>query len=393
MQLLFFIYIAFIGLGLPDSLFGTAWPAIYSDWNIPFSYGSFVSSLTCLGTMISSMLSAKVIKKFGTGKVTAVSTLLTALALFGYSCSNSYIFILLCALPLGIGAGAIDTALNNYVALNYSASHMNFLHCFYGIGITISPFIIAKTIAADGGWKKGYFIAFIIQSCIAVLMFASLPLWKCQKANAQNIDTQESEDEQIDVLSLKQLLHTPYVKAMWLLFFFSCSIETTCASWGSTFLVEMHGVAPQNAASFMIAYFAGMAIGRLISGLISHLLRAEKIVVLGICILSVGITLVFIPVGGPFLIAGFFMIGAGNGPLFPNFNYLTPILFGEKKATSVIGSQMTVATMAFLIVPIIFGQLAGLVGLTLFPIAIAVFAVIIIATYAYLWCWIKIRRA
>ncbi len=188
MLLLFIIYVAFIGLGLPDSLFGTAWPAIYSDLQLPFSYGSFVTTLVYLGTMISSMMSAKLINRFGTGRVTAVSTLLTAVAMIGYSLSPNYVFILLCAIPLGLGAGSIDTALNNYVAIHYSAGHMNFLHCFYGIGITISPIILAKTMTTSSGWRKGYVIAFAIQLVIAILLFLALPLWK---KNSESDDDQE----------------------------------------------------------------------------------------------------------------------------------------------------------------------------------------------------------
>lgn len=386
MLLLFFIYIAFIGLGLPDSLFGTAWPAIYNEMGLPFSYGSFVTSLVYLGTMVSSMTSARFINRFGTGKVTAVSTLLTAVAMLGYANSHSYIFILLYAVPLGLGAGAIDTALNNYVAIHYSASHMNFLHCFYGIGITISPYILAKTMSAERGWSKGYFIAFIIQLTITILMFIALPLW-----NKQGSDAAEAE-EQIEVLSLKQIVSTKGVKSMWLLFFFSCGIECTCGSWGSTYLVEMNGLVPENAATRMLFYFVGVAAGRFISGVISKWLDVYKIILICICMIICGMAILFIPTGGALIIVGLFLIGFGNGPLFPNFNYITPILFGEGKAPSIIGSQMTVASLSFMIVPILFGQIAQIAGLWIFPMTICAFVCILIITYINMYRWILANK-
>ena len=386
MLLLFFIYIAFIGLGLPDSLFGTAWPAIYMDMGLPFSYGSFVTSLVYLGTMISSMTSAKLINRFGTGKVTAISTLLTALAMLGYSNSHSFIFILLCALPLGLGAGAIDTALNNYVAIHYSASHMNFLHCFYGIGITISPYVLAKTMAVERGWSKGYFIAFIIQLSITFFMFVALPLW-----NKQGSGMEEAE-EQVEVLSMKEIIHTKGVKAMWSLFFFSCAIECTCGSWGSTYLVEMNGLSPESAATKMMLYFVGVAAGRFLSGVISKCLSVYKIISICICFIFAGMVTLFISTGGWGIIVGLFLIGLGNGPLFPNFNYITPILFGESKAPSIIGSQMMVASLSFMIVPILFGQIARFAGLWVFPVAICLFVCILVITYAGMQRWILLHK-
>lgn len=386
MLLLFFIYIAFIGLGLPDSLFGTAWPAIYMDMGLPFSYGSFVTSLVYLGTMISAMTSAKLINRLGTGKVTAISTLLTALAMLGYSNSHSFIFILLCALPLGLGAGAIDTALNNYVAIHYSASHMNFLHCFYGIGITISPYVLAKTMAAERGWSKGYFIAFIIQLSITFFMFVALPLW-----NKQGSGMEEAE-EQVEVLSMKEIIHTKGVKAMWSLFFFSCAIECTCGAWGSTYLVEMNGLSPESAATKMMLYFVGVAAGRFLSGVISKCLSVYKIISICICFIIAGIVTLFISTGGWGIIVGLFLIGLGNGPLFPNFNYITPILFGESKAPSIIGSQMMVASLSFMIVPILFGQIARFAGLWVFPVAICLFVCILVITYAGMQRWILLHK-
>ncbi len=376
MFLLFIIFIAFIGLGLPDSLFGTAWPAIYADFGLPFSYGSFVTSLVYFGTMISSMMSAKVINRFGTGKVTAISTFLTALAMMGYAHSQNYFFILICALPLGLGAGAIDTALNNYVAIHYSASHMNFLHCFYGIGITISPYILARTLSGDLGWRGGYTVAFVIQLLITLLLFLTLPLWrKQQKVNQTQLE------EQVAVMTFREIWHTPNVKTMWLLFFCSCAIECTCGAWGGTYLVEAKNMLPETAASRILFYFAGVAVGRFLSGIASKWLNIYNIIWGGLYAILIGVICLLLPVHNTVLILGLFLIGTGNGPLFPNFNYLTPQLFGEEKSPSIIGSQMAVASLSFMLMPIIFGQLATIVGLKIFPFALALFLLVLLLTY------------
>lgn len=381
MILLFFIYIAFIGLGLPDSMFGTAWPAIYMDFNLPFGYGSIITTLSCVGTLTSSILSAGLIKRMGTGKVTAVSTALTAFALLGYSLSGNFVFMVLCAIPLGLGAGSVDTALNNYVAIHYSARQMSFLHCFYGIGITISPIILADTLAANGGWRSGYMFAFCIQLIIAALVTASLPLWKRSHSSASKV----TDDSEITVIKFGELIRMPFVKSMWLLFFASCSIECICSAWCSTYLVEILGMTPDAAASRVIFYFAGIAVGRFVSGLVSNKLSPLKIITIGLCLLSAGIITVLIPWGGNTAVtAGLFLIGTGNGPLFPNFNYLTPRIFGERKATSVIGSQMAAANLAFLCGPVVFAFIANTFGIAVFPWALFVSLIVLIAVFVSL---------
>ncbi len=381
MTLLFFIYIAFIGLGLPDSLFGTAWPAIYKDFGLPFGYGSIITTLTCIGTLTSSIMSARLIKRMGTGKVTAVSTTLTALALLGYSLSGNFIFMILCAIPLGLGAGSIDTALNNYVAINYSARQMSFLHCFYGIGITVSPIILADTLSAIGGWRKGYMTAFFIQLVIALLVTASLPLWKRSRLS----DKEGANDSEITVIKFGELIRMPLVKSMWLLFFASCSIECVCAAWCSTYLVEKLGMTPDAAASRVIFYFAGIAAGRFISGLVSDKMSPFKIITIGLCLLSAGVVVILIPgTGNVAMTAGLFLIGTGNGPLFPNFNYLTPRIFGESKATSVIGSQMAAANFAFLCGPVVFAFIASKIGISVFPWVLLLNLIILIVVFGCL---------
>jgi len=378
-MLLFFIYIAFIGLGLPDSLFGTAWPAIYADLNLPFSYGSFVTTLVFFGTMMSSMLSAKLISLFGTGRVAAVSTLMTAAAMIGYSLAPNYVFILLCAIPLGLGAGAIDTSLNNYIAVHYSARHMNFLHCFYGIGITISPIILSKTMETASGWRNGYRIAFVIQLVIAILLFFALPLWKKQGEN------EEKHEEQVLVLSLKEIVNTPGIKLIWILFVATCAIECTCGSWGGTYLVEAHGMNPETAAQIILFYYMGVAIGRFLAGICSEWINVYKIISIGMFVTVIGCLLLFVSEGFALIIVGLMLIGVGNGPMFPNFNYITPLLYGEEKSPALIGSEYTSASIATMTVPIIVGQIAAKMGFNIFPYVISISVVILIIVYICLY--------
>ena len=364
--LLIIIYFAFISLGLPDSLFGTAWPAIYAELGLPFSMGSIITIIMTCGTITSSIFSARVITRFGTGKVTAVSTAMTALALLGFSLSGSFLPLCFLAIPLGLGAGAIDTGLNNYVALHYTSSQMSMLHCFYGIGITISPYLMSRLLATPAGWRGGYRSAFFIQLGIALLLFLTLPLWK-------KVTEKESEEEEpAKVLSLKELIKIPGVKNMWLLFLCSCGIENTTNCWGSTFLVEFKGLAADHAAKIMIFYFVGFTIGRLLSGILATKLSCWKIIRMGMAVLAVGMVLLLLPLPGFTVIAGLFLIGMGNSPLFPNFTYLTPRNFGADISQSVIGSQMAASNTGFLAAPLLCGLLGQIFGMGVFPIYLAV---------------------
>ena len=270
--LLIVIYIAFIGLGVPDSLFGTAWPAIYTDLNLPVSWASIVTIIVSCGTITSSLLSSRLISRFGTGKITAVSTLMTALALLGFSCSDSMIWLCLCAIPLGLGAGSIDTALNNYVALHYKASHMNFLHCFYGIGVSLSPYLMSLALS-KGTWEGGYRAVFWFQLAIAALTVLALPLWK-KVRHAQN---GEEEEETPRVLSFPALMKMPKVRMACLVFIGYCALEYTCGTWGSTFLVNAKGAAADTAARMVTFYYIGLALGRFLSGVLAGRLHSRQL--------------------------------------------------------------------------------------------------------------------
>ena len=360
--LLIIIYIAFIGLGIPDSLFGTAWPAIYSEFELPISFGSFVTIIISCGTVLSSVISSKIISRLGTNKVSAYSTLLTALALLGFSFAPNLWVMCFWAIILGIGAGAIDVALNNYVAIHYSATHMSFLHCFYGVGVSVSPYILSLVIAGNFGWRGGYRIAFAIQLIITLLLFLSLPLWR--KAHGGE---NESEENTHKDLSFGSVLKIPGVKMMCSLFIASCAIECTCGGWGSTFLVEYKHLPAEKAAQIIMIYYIGMTLGRFLSGVLAAKLHSWKIIKLGQIVLGLALLLLILP-GGVYLCAlGMFLIGLGNGPLFPNFNYLTPENFGSDISQSIIGIQMASAYIGIMIAPALCGLLGQVFGMVIFP--------------------------
>ena len=371
--LLIIIYIAFIGLGIPDSLFGTAWPAIYSEFELPISFGSFVTIIISCGTVLSSVISSKIISRLGTNKVSAYSTLLTALALLGFSFAPNLWVMCFWAIILGIGAGAIDVALNNYVAIHYSATHMSFLHCFYGVGVSVSPYILSLVIAGNFGWRGGYRIAFAIQLIITLLLFLSLPLWR--KAHGGE---NESEENTHKDLTFGSVLKIPGVKMMCSLFIASCAIECTCGGWGSTFLVEYKHLPAEKAAQIIMIYYIGMTLGRFLSGVLAAKLHSWKIIKLGQIVLGLALLLLILP-GGVYLCAlGMFLIGLGNGPLFPNFNYLTPENFGSDISQSVIGIQMASAYIGIMIAPTVCGLLGQVFGMVIFPYYLIVFYAIMI---------------
>lgn len=370
--LLIIIYIAFIGLGLPDSLFGTAWPAIYDELSLPLSLGSIVTIIITTGTIVSSLFSSQVIAKFGTGKVTAVSTAMTAAALLGFSLSGSFLPLCFLAIPLGLGAGAIDTGLNNYVAIHYSASQMSLMHFFYGIGITISPYLMSRLLSTDAGWRGGYRSAFFIQLAIALLLFVTLSLWK-------KVAKKESQEEEpIKVLTIQELIKIPGVVNMWVLFLTSCAIESTTNGWGSTFLVEFKGMAVDQAAKTMIFYFVGFTAGRLLSGILATRLSCWKIIRIGMYVLGGALVLLLLPLPDYFMFLALFLIGMGNSPMFPNFTYLAPQNFGADISQSVIGTQMAAANTGFLVAPLLCSLLGQALGMGVFPIYLAVLFVFMV---------------
>ena len=299
--LLVFIYIFYIGLGVPDSLLGSAWPAIYGEFHVPVSYASFISVIISTGTVVSSLLSTKIIAKLGTAKVTAISTSLTAIALFGFSCSHDFLWMCICAVPLGIGAGSIDTALNNYVALHYNAMQMSFLHCFYGIGVTLSPYLMSLALSDSMNWRGGYRTVFYIQLVITLLSFISIPLWKKIKANQQ-------EEEIIHVLPLVQMIKRKKIWASCGVFAGISALESTCLIWGSTYLSETIGLSADMAAALITFYFAGMTLGRFLSGLLALRFSDWKIIITGQSIIFIAVLILLITNDTASAVLGLFLI-------------------------------------------------------------------------------------
>lgn len=360
--LLIIIYAVFIGLGLPDSVLGTAWPAIYVDLNLPVGNASILTMLMSVCTAIASYFSTRLINKFGTGFITTISTLLTALSLLGFSLSHSMLVFCLMGVPLGLGAGAIDSALNNYVATHYKSTHMNFLHAFYGVGVMASPFILSLTLNGAGGWRAGYRMVFIIQIIIFILSLVAMPLWK--KAKEKEVKT---EDFKPLTLTLKQMLKMPAVRVAWVVFFATCALEFTCGVWGATFMVSSLKLTESSAAFYLTLYYAGITLSRFISGLLSTKVSAKTIVFIGSGIVAVGIIFLLLPIPPKIKGVGLFLIGFGNGPTFPNLTYLTPKFFGKDISQSIVGTIMVMCNLGICIMPPIFGVIAQYLSVSLFP--------------------------
>lgn len=375
--LLIVIYIAFIGLGIPDSLFGAAWPAIYAELELPVSFATFFSLTCSVCTFLSSLFSSRVINKFGTYAVTAVSTALTALSLLAISFSGNFIFLVLLAIPMGLGAGAIDSGLNNYVALHYNAMQMNFLHCFYGVGVSISPYVLSFALAGPGGWRGGYrWIAFA-QIAITAILVLSAPLWKKHRQTM----TPEVQEETPKTLSFRELLKLKGLPAVLILFFSSVAIEFCCGAWGSTFLVEYKHMAVDMAAKTVTFYYLGIAVGRFVAGLLSLKMKPNQLLCMGIVVTGVGLVTLALPFGPTIAAIGLFLCGFGISPIYPNLMHLTPVVFGRDISQSVVGSQMASGCLGGMLAPALFGQVAQHVHVGLFPYYLSFFFVLLVGSY------------
>lgn len=364
--LLLIIYIAFIGLGIPDSLFGAAWPAISEDLSLPVSWANFVTIIVSGGTILSSLLSARMINRFGTAAVTACSTTMTACALLGFSVSQNMLWLCLFAIPLGLGAGSIDTALNNYVALHYQATHMNFLHCFYGIGVSLSPFLMSLALS-DGSWQKGYRTVFWIQFGIALLTIISFPIWKKVRHSSGEKDTPSFR-----TLSFLTMIKDSKVLMACCVFLGSCGLEYTCGIWGSTYLVKSKGAAVDTAALLITFYYIGIALGRFLSGILATKHTSRHLIKMGQSVILVAILLLILPLPFQVSAAALFLVGVGNGPIFPNMLHLTPEIFGEDISQSVMGIQMAFSYVGIMVAPAIFGMIAQTISASIFPYFILV---------------------
>ncbi len=354
------IYLAFISLGLPDSLLGSAWPVIYPSLGVPMSYAGILSMIISLGTILSSLLSDRLTRALGTGKVTAFSVALTAVALLGFSVSGRFWMLCLWAIPYGLGAGSVDAALNNYVALHYASRHMSWLHCMWGVGTMVSPLVMGAALADGMPWTTGYRAIALFQACLTAVLLASLPLWR-RCSDAQSSQTAAAP------LTLGQVLALPGAKDVMLCFFCYCGLETTAGLWASSFLHLSRGVPAQTAASFASLFYLGITGGRAACGFLTLKCNDTQMIRLGQGILAVGVAALLLPGPRQLALAGLVLAGLGCAPIYPSIIHSTPDHFGAHRSQAVIGIQMSSAYLGNLIMPPLFGLLANHLTPALFP--------------------------
>ena len=371
--LLAIIYLSFISLGLPDALLGAAWPNMYPQFQVPVSYAGIISMIIALGTIISSLQSDRLTRKFGTGKVTAVSVGITALALWGFSISHSFILLCLWAIPYGLGAGSVDASLNNYVALHYSSKHMSWLHCMWGIGATLGPYIMGAVLTGGATWNTGYRIISVLQIVLTAVLVFSLPKWKGQ-------NTSSGETVHGKALSLKEILAISGAKAVMICFFCYCAIESTTMLWASSYLHLSKGVDAKTAASFAGMFCIGITIGRGINGFIAMKLKDCQMIRMGQAIILTGIIVMILPFGKTVSLIGFSLVGLGCAPVYPCIIHSTPSHFGAERSQAIIGVQMASAYVGTCLMPPLFGLIANHISIRLLP----VYLLILLALMVYM---------
>ncbi len=364
--LLLIIYLAFISLGLPDSLLGAAWPTMYQEFAVPVSYAGGISMIIALGTIVSSLQSDRLTKKFGTAIVTAASVFLTAAALFGFSVSHSYLALCLWAIPYGLGAGSVDASLNNYVALHYTSRHMSWLHCMWGVGASVGPYIMGYALTGGRGWNMGYRYIAVLQIILTAILIFSLPLWKKQGAGP------EAEEDKAPPLSLKQVFGIPGAREVMVAFFCYCALEQTTGLWASSYLVLRRGLSPETAAGFASLFFIGITVGRALSGFMTLKFSDTQMIHLGFGVIFLGIVLFFLPLGSAGSLVGLILVGLGCAPVYPSIIHATPAHFGPDKSQAMIGVQMASAYTGTCLMPPLFGLIANHISVALFPVYLLV---------------------
>lgn len=363
---LIIIYLAFISLGLPDSILGSGWPAMRIELNAPLSMAGVISMIICGSTVISSFFSSVIIKKIGTGMTTLLSVLMTAIALMGFSYSQSLIFIILFSIPLGLGAGAIDAALNNYVARHYNAKHMSWLHCFWGVGATIGPVIMGQYINKDSSWRGAYFTIAIIQFILVFVLFFSLPYWKSSKTEGNKEIHKESKVNILRIVGIKPSLIT---------FLFYCGVEATIGLWASSYLINVKDVSISEGARYASIFYLGITIGRFINGFVTMILSSKNIIRIGLGTIVLGAILLIFPMPIVISIMGIILLGVGCAPIYPSMLHETPNRFGEENSQKIMGIQMAVAYIGSTSFPVIFGFIFSHVSLMLYPFIIGICAI------------------
>ncbi len=343
--LLFVIYLSFISLGLPDPMLGAAWPSMYEGFGVPVSYAGIISMLIAGGTIVSSLQSDRMTRALGTGKVTALSVALTAVSLFGFSISSSFWMLCLWAIPYGLGAGGVDASLNNYVALHYASRHMSWLHCMWGVGATLGPYIMGYTLTAGMSWNTGYRSVSIMQIVLAAVLFFSLPLWK------KRSDGISDQDNGGRPLTLRQIIAIPGAREVLIMFFCYCALEQTAGLWASSYLVLNRGFSSEAAATLAALFYIGITAGRAVSGFLTIKLNDTQMIRLGEIIIAIGILCIILPLGSALCSAGLILVGLGCAPIYPCVIHSTPVHFGADKSQAIIGVQMAFAYIGILAMP------------------------------------------
>ena len=362
--LLALIYVCFISLGLPDSLLGSAWPVLHREISVPVSFAGIVSATICAGTILSSLFSDKLLRKFGAGKMTAVSIALTAMGLFGFSGSDRFWLLMLWAIPYGLGAGGVDAVLNNYVALHYKPQHMSWLHCMWGVGASISPYIMSFSLLRFDSWNNGYLFVAVIQAVLSAGIFLSIPLWK----KGMQAEEDGGEESVPTALSFREIFAIKGAIPCFVTFFCYCSLELTTSLWASSYLVTKWSFSPEAAASFASMFYIGVTFGRFINGFFAMRFSDRFLIRVGCGLIVVGIGLLCLPFDAAFALVGFAIIGLGCAPIYPCIIHMTPDVFGKDKSQAMIGIQMAFAYTGFLVMPPLFGVIAEHISISLLPL-------------------------
>lgn len=360
--LLAVIYLSFISLGLPDSLLGSAWPVMHAELGVPTSWAGIISVIISMGTVVSSLQSDRLTKRLGAGRVTAASVGLTAAALFGFSASGSFWGLCLWAIPYGLGAGSVDAALNNYVALHYASRHMSWLHCMWGLGAAIGPYIMGLALSGSAGWQMGYRYISLLQIVLTAVLAATLPLWRVhQRAGG-------GAEQDARPLTLSQILRIPGAKEVMAAFFCYCALEQTAILWSSSYLHLHRGVPAETAAGYAGLFFLGITAGRALSGFLTMKLSDPQMIRLGQGLIALGALTLLLPLHESAALAGLALVGLGCAPIYPCIIHSTPGHFGADKSQAVIGVQMASAYVGTCLMPPLFGLVSEHLSPALFPL-------------------------
>ena len=372
--LLIVIYIAFVSLGFPDSLFGVSWPVVHVEFGTPESFASLYSIITGVCTGGVAFIAGPLLRKFGTGKVTFFSTLLTALGLIGISFSPNIVVMMICTVIMGYGAGAIDTGLNNFVSLHYKAKHMNWLHCCWGLGVTVSPIIMSAFLGGDSTWRNGYRIVALIQFTIALIILASLKKWNIQpKKLAEEAPKELVKKSFFDLLKEKGMITSILSLGLY------CAGEFTIGTWGATYAVNVLAVSPDEAAKWISLYFGGIMASRIVAGFLSEKLSDNTLVMGGTALAAVGMVVLLLPIGKSALV-GLLLIGMGYGPVFPSVLHSVPSRFGTDYSADITGYHMSGAYGIGFAVQFAYGYIASATTFAITPFVLFALALGIIAS-------------